>query len=82
MYGGWTQLFMLLTGPAGAGKSTAVKAAEQFCMQFCKFANIPWMDGTYLYTAYTGSAAAIFNGVTICKKARIKMKKTSHFPKN
>ena len=33
-YGGQTQLFMLLTGPAGAGKSTAGKDVEQFCMQF------------------------------------------------
>ena len=79
-YGGKTQLFMLLTGPAGAGKSTAVKAAEQFCMQFCKYAKIPWMKSTYLYTAYTGSAAAQFNGVTICKKSGLLMKKSKRLP--
>ena len=65
---------MFLTGPAGTGKNTAAKAAEQFCMMFCRHARIPWMDSTYLYTAYTGSAAALFNGVTICKKARTKMR--------
>ena len=79
-YGGKTQLFMLLTGPAGAGKSTAVKAAEQFCMQFCKYAKIPWMKSTYLYTAYTGSAAAQFNGVTICKKSGLLQKEDKPLP--
>ena len=59
---------MFSTGPAGAGKSTAVKAAEQFCMMFCRHARIPWMDSTYLYTAYTGSAAALFNGVQFTRK--------------
>ena len=71
---------MLLTGPAGAGKSTAVKAAEQFCMQFCKYAKIPWMKSTYLYTAYTGSAAAQFNGVTICKKSGLLLKASRPLP--
>ena len=43
-YGGQTQLFLLLNGPDGAGKTTAVHPAEQFCMQFCKFSNILWMN--------------------------------------
>ena len=34
------------------------------------------MDSTYLYTAYTGSASALFNGVTIYKKAGIKTENT------
>ena len=59
-------------GLAGAGKSTAVKVAEVFCQQFCKVASVLWMDSTYLYTSYTGSAAVLFGGITICKKARIK----------
>ena len=74
-YGRKQQLMMFLTGPADAGKSTAVKAAEQLCMHFCRHAHIPWMESTYLYTAYTGSVAALFNDVTICKKAGIKTKK-------
>ena len=64
---------MLLMGPAGAGKSTTVNAAEQFCMQCCNYANIPWMDSTYLYTAYTHFGAAQFNGVTFCKKLGMKV---------
>ena len=73
-YGGNRQLIMFLTGPAGAGKSTAVKAAEQFCVLFCRYAHIVWMFSSYLYTAYTGSNSAFFNGVTICKKAGTKTK--------
>ena len=32
--GGKSQLIMFLTGPAGFGKSTAVKVAQQFVMTF------------------------------------------------
>jgi hypothetical protein len=32
--GGQEQLVMFLTGPAGSGKSTAVRVAEQFVMSF------------------------------------------------
>ena len=32
--GGQEQLIMFLTGPAGSGKSTAVRVAEQFCYEF------------------------------------------------
>ena len=34
--GGMDQLIMFLTGPAGAGKSTAVKVAQRFCFEFCR----------------------------------------------
>ncbi len=33
--GGQDQLLMFLTGPAGSGKSTAMKIAQQFCYEFC-----------------------------------------------
>ena len=33
--GGHGQLIMFLSGPAGAGKSTATKAAWRFCFEFC-----------------------------------------------
>lgn len=79
-YGGDKQLIMFWTEPEGAEKSTADKAEEQFCMLFCRQAHIPWMGSTYLYTAYTGSAAALFNGVTICKKAGIKIKRNRPLP--
>ncbi len=32
--GGQIQLIIFLTGPAGSGRSTAVKVAQQFCMTF------------------------------------------------
>jgi hypothetical protein len=33
--GGRDHLLMFLTGPAGSGKSTAMKIAQQFCYEFC-----------------------------------------------
>jgi hypothetical protein len=33
--GGQEQLLLFLTGPAGSGKSTAMRVAEQFCYEFC-----------------------------------------------
>ncbi len=33
--GGRDQLLMFLTGPAGSGKSAAMKVAQQFCYKFC-----------------------------------------------
>ena len=67
--GGREQLVMFLTGPAGAGKTTAVKLAQRFCFEFCNAVSIMWNDRTFLFTAYTGSAASLFGGVTICKAA-------------
>eukprot|EP00985_Skeletonema_marinoi_P023042 scaffold15041_cov206-Skeletonema_marinoi.AAC.1 len=62
--GGREQLIMFVTGFAGAGKSTAINVAQKFCYEFCKAASIMWNDNTYLFTAYTGSAAAAFGGQT------------------
>jgi hypothetical protein len=58
---------MFLTGPAGSGKSTAVKIAQQFCYEFCIAVGIMWSDKTIIFTAYTGLAASLFGGVTISK---------------
>ena len=63
--GGMEQLIMFLTGPAGAGKSTAVKVAQRFCFEFCAAVSVMWYDETFYFTACSGSAAAIFGGVTI-----------------
>ena len=63
--GGEHQLRLFLTGPAGAGKTTALKAAEQFCLEFCSYCGIPWFKTTFFYTAYTGAAASAFGGRTI-----------------
>ena len=60
-------MLLFLTGPAGAGKTTAIKAAETFCFQFCTSAGILWTETTFFYTAYTGSAASAFGGRTITK---------------
>ena len=42
--GAQNQLLMFLTGPAGAGKSTAVKIARRFCLNFYQSAGIMWSD--------------------------------------
>ncbi len=65
--GGRDQLLMFLTGPAGSGKSTSKKVAQQFCYEFCIAVGIVWSDKTFIFTAYTGLAASLFGGVTISK---------------
>ena len=63
--GGMDQLIMFLTGPAGAGKSTAVKVAQRFCFEFCRTVGTMWNDKEFYFTACSGSDAAIFGGTTI-----------------
>ena len=63
--GGKEPLRMFVTGPAGAGKSTAINVAQQFCFEFCRAVGIQWEDNTFLFTAITGCAAALFDGVTL-----------------
>ncbi len=67
--GGRDQLLMFLTGPAGSGKSTAMKIAQQFCYEFCIAVGMMWSDKTLIFTTYTGLAASLFGGVTISKAA-------------
>ena len=74
------QLPMFLTGPTGAGKTTAVKLAQRFCFEFSNAVSIMWSDRTFLFTAYTGSAASCFGGVTICKAAFLNKKKVALTP--
>ena len=62
--GGRDQLIMFVTGLAGAGKSTAINVAQRFCFEFCKAASVMWKENTFFFTAYTGSAAAAFGGLT------------------
>jgi hypothetical protein len=69
--GGQEQMLMFLTGPAGSGKSSALMVAQQFCYKFCISVGVMWSDKTFLFTAYTGSAASLFGGVTISKAAFI-----------
>ena len=67
--GAQDQLLMFLTGPAGAGKSTAMMAASSFCFEFFLSVGVFWSDTSFLITAYTGSAASLVGGRTICKAA-------------
>jgi ATP-dependent DNA helicase PIF1 len=73
--GGQEQLLLFLTGPAGSGKSTAMRMAEQFCYEFCMAVGVMWGDRTFLFTAYTGSAASLIGGVTISKAAYLNLQR-------
>jgi hypothetical protein len=73
--GGQEQLLLFLTGPAGSGKSTAMRVAEQFCYEFCMAVGVMWGDRTFLFTAYTGSAASLIGGVTISKAAYLNLQR-------
>lgn len=73
--GGRDQLLMFLTGPAGLGKSTSMKIAQLYCYEFCIAVGIMWSDKTFIFTAYTGSAASLFGGVTISKAAFLNQRK-------
>ena len=80
--GGEEQLRLFLTGPAGAGKTTAIKAAETFCFRFSMHVGITWTDTTFFYTAYTGSAASAFGGRTIVKASGMWSKGVSEEQRN
>ncbi len=73
--GGRDQLLMFLTGPADSGKSTVMKIAQQFCYEFCIAAGIMWSDKTFIFTAYTRSAASLLGGVTISKAGFLNQRK-------
>ncbi len=73
--GGQEQIIMFLTGPAGSGKSTALRVAEQFCYEFCLAVGIMWSDTTFLFTAYTGAAASLIGGTTISRTAYLNQKR-------
>ncbi len=71
------QLIMFLTGPAGSGKSTVVRVADQFCYEFCLTVGIKWSDTTFLIIAYTGAAVSLIGGTTISKTAYLNQKDLS-----
>ncbi len=73
--GGQEQLLLFLTGPAGSGKSTAMRVAKQFCYEFCVAVGVMWSDTTFLFTAYIGSAASLIGGVTISKAAYLNLQR-------
>ena len=63
--GGQAQLVLFLIRFAGAGKITCITIAQSFCYEFYQEVSIVWNDNTFLFTAPTGSAAALFGGQTI-----------------
>jgi hypothetical protein len=52
-----------------------MRVAEQFCYEFCVAVGVMWCDRTFLFTAYTGSAASLIGGVIISKAAYINQHK-------
>jgi hypothetical protein len=60
---------MFFTGPAGLGRSTTMRVAEQFCYELCVAIGVMWCKRMFLFTAYTGSAASLIGGKTISKAA-------------
>ena len=72
--GGMDQLLMFLTGAGGCGKSHCVYAARKFCHRFSQAAGIVFEKNTFWFTACTGSAAAIWGGVTIHSAAKLNCK--------
>ncbi len=74
--GGQEQLIMFLTGPAGSGKSTAVRVAEHFCYEFYLAVGIMRSDTTFLFTAYTGAAASLIGRPTISKTTYLNQKRS------
>ena len=68
-------MLIFLTGPTGSGKSTAIMVAQNFCYEFCLAVGAMQSDTTFLFTAYTGSAASLFGSVTISKAALINQRK-------
>ncbi len=73
--GGQEQLLLFLTGPAGSGKSTAMRVAKQFCYEFWVAVGVIRSDTTFLFTSYTGSAASLIGGVTISKAAYLNLQR-------
>ena len=52
-----------------------MKVAQQFCYEFCIAVGVMWSDKTFIFTAYTGSAASLFGGVKISKAAFLNQRK-------
>jgi hypothetical protein len=69
--GGEEQLIMFLTGAGGCGKSHVISAARKFCHRFSQQAGIIFDPTTFYLTAYVGSAAALWGGVTIHSAAHL-----------
>jgi thymidine kinase len=74
------QLLMLVTGPAGAGKSTAIYVAQQICCEFCKSMEVIRGEKTFLFTAISGCEAVQFGQVTLHSAAYLNSKSKNISP--
>lgn len=61
------QLIMLLHGPGGSGKSTAIDLAQSYAKEFCKTLGHPFNSRTMILTALSGVAATLISGETAQK---------------
>jgi len=59
------QLIMFLTGAGGCGKSHVIHAARKFCHRFSQAVGLIFNANSFFLTAYLGSAAALWGGITI-----------------
>jgi hypothetical protein len=75
--GGQTQLKMFLTGAGGCGKSHVIFAARKFCHRFSQRAGVIFDANTFFLTAYVGSAAAIWGGITTHTAAHMNKKRVT-----
>jgi hypothetical protein len=75
--GGQTQLRMFLTGAGGCGKSHVIFAARKFCHRFSQRAGVIFDANTFFLTAYVGSAAAIWGGITTHTAAHMNKKRVT-----
>jgi hypothetical protein len=75
--GAQTHLKMFLTGAGGCGKSHVIFAARKFCHRFSQQAGILFDGNTFLLTAYVGSAAAIWGGITTHSAAHLNKKRVT-----
>ena len=69
------QLLMFLTGAGGCGKSHVIHAARKFCHRFSQAVGVIFNANSFYLTAYLGSAAALWGGITIHSAAHMCKKK-------
>ena len=62
---------MFLTGLAGSGKYTGINLAWTFCFEFGQYTSLMFDDESFYFTAITGSAASLFQGITLASVAHL-----------
>ena len=72
------ELYMLLSGSAGAGKSLTIIAVRKCCNFFSTYAGIEFDDKVFRMTAITGTAASLFSGQTLHSECNIPAQTSSN----